>query len=68
VILVRFVVGFDYESDARRFWDALCARLEEFALALHPDKTRLIELGRHAASRVGASSLYIERAGVTACR
>jgi RNA-directed DNA polymerase len=24
------------------------ARLEEFALALHPDKTRLIEFGRYA--------------------
>src|SRR5262245_41282793 len=37
----RLVVGFEYESDARRFWDALCARLQEFALSLHPDKTRL---------------------------
>ena len=53
VIIVRyaddFVVGFEHETDARRFWDALRARLEEFALSLHPDKTRLIELGRHAA-------------------
>ena len=24
-------------------------RLEEFSLSLHPDKTRLIEFGRHAA-------------------
>jgi len=55
VIIVRyaddFVVGFEYESDARRFWDALRARLEEFALSLHPDKTRLIEFGRFAADR-----------------
>jgi hypothetical protein len=27
------------------------ARLEEFALTLHPEKTRLIEFGRHAAAR-----------------
>ena len=27
------------------------ARFEEFALSLHPDKTRLIEFGRHAAAR-----------------
>jgi RNA-directed DNA polymerase len=27
----------------------LRGRLEKFALALHPDKTRLIEFGRHAA-------------------
>jgi hypothetical protein len=26
-------------------------RLEEFSLSLHPDKTRLIEFGRHAADR-----------------
>src|SRR5262245_39134045 len=55
VVIVRyaddFVVGFEYESDARRFWDALRSRLEEFALSLHPDKTRLIEFGRHAADR-----------------
>ena len=27
------------------------ARLEEFSLSLHPDKTRLIEFGRYAAER-----------------
>jgi RNA-directed DNA polymerase len=47
----RLVVGFEFESDARRFWDALRARFEEFALMLHADKTRLIEFGRHAADR-----------------
>src|SRR5262245_47691096 len=55
MIIVRFaddiVVGFEHESDARRFWDAMRKRLEEFSLSLHPDKTRLIEFGRHAASR-----------------
>jgi group II intron reverse transcriptase/maturase len=55
VVIVRyaddFVVGFEYEDDAHRFWDALRARLEEFALSLHPEKTRLIEFGRHAADR-----------------
>src|SRR5262249_27634209 len=35
----------------RRFWDAMRKRLEEFSLSLHPDKTRLIEFGRHAAVR-----------------
>src|SRR5215470_7545061 len=51
MIIVRYaddiVVGFEHESDARRFWDAMRQRLEEFSLALHPDKTRLIEFGRH---------------------
>jgi len=47
----RLVVGFEHEADARRFWDAMRKRLEEFSLSLHPDKTRLIEFGRHAAAR-----------------
>ena len=55
MILVRYaddiVVGFEHEADARRFRDAMRARLEGFALSLHPDKTRLIEFGRHAAAR-----------------
>src|SRR5215470_99261 len=61
VIIVRYAddfgVGFEYESDARRFWDALRVRLEEFALTLHPDKTRLIEFGRHAADRRARAGL-----------
>jgi RNA-directed DNA polymerase len=55
MIIVRYaddiVVGFEHEADARRFWDAMRKRLEEFSLSLHPDKTRLIEFGRHAAAR-----------------
>src|ERR1700733_5821533 len=43
------VVGFQHESDAHRFWDAMHDRLREFSLSLHPDKTRLIEFGRFAA-------------------
>jgi RNA-directed DNA polymerase len=53
MIMVRYaddtVVGFQHESDARRFWDAMRDRLREFSLSLHPDKTRLIEFGRLAA-------------------
>src|ERR1700681_715588 len=55
MVIVRYaddvVVGFEHEGDARRFLDAMRARFEEFALSLHPDKTRLIEFGRHAAVR-----------------
>jgi hypothetical protein len=55
MIIVRYaddiVVGFGHEVDARRFWDAMRKRLEEFALSFNPDKTRLIEFGRHAATR-----------------
>src|SRR5438876_2699701 len=53
VIIVRyaddFIVGFEHESDARRFLDAMRERLGKFALSLHPEKTRLIEFGRDAA-------------------
>ncbi len=41
-------VGFQYESDAKRFQAELAERLGEFALELNPDKTRLIEFGRFA--------------------
>ncbi len=54
MIIVRYaddlVVGFEREDDAHRFLDAMRARLEEFTLSLHPEKTRLIEFGRFAAS------------------
>jgi group II intron reverse transcriptase/maturase len=52
MIIVRyaddFIVGFEHEAEARRFLDALRERLGKFALSLHPEKTRLIEFGRHA--------------------
>jgi RNA-directed DNA polymerase len=46
-----FIVGFQHESDARRFLDEMRERLRKFALSLHPEKTRLIEFGRFAAER-----------------
>jgi RNA-directed DNA polymerase len=61
MIIVRYagdlVLGFQHESDAHRFLDAMRARFEEFALSLHPDKTRLIEFGRHAAVRRARNGL-----------
>jgi RNA-directed DNA polymerase len=55
MIILRYaddiVVGFEHEAEARRFWDAMRARLQEFSLSLHPEKTRLIEFGRLAADR-----------------
>ena len=54
LIVVRYaddtVVGFERADDAKRFLVALRVRLEKFSLTLHPDKTRLIEFGRFAAS------------------
>jgi group II intron reverse transcriptase/maturase len=53
MVMVRYaddiIIGFEHETDARRFWDEMRERLREFSLSLHPVKTRLIEFGRHAA-------------------
>ena len=53
MIIVRYaddiVVGFQHEADGQRFLSMMRDRLQEFALQLHPDKTRLIEFGRYAA-------------------
>ena len=55
MIIVRYaddvVAGFEHEADASRFLEAMRARFETYALSLHPDKTRLLEFGRHAATR-----------------
>src|SRR6516162_5419934 len=55
VIIVRYaddlIIGFELDKDARRFQEAMCDRLREFSLSLHPDKTRLIEFGRFAVER-----------------
>jgi len=52
VIVVRFaddfVVGFERRQDGERFMSELRERLGRFGLALHSEKTRLIEFGRDA--------------------
>ncbi len=54
VILTRyaddFVMGFQHRAEAERFLEELQERLRKFGLELHPEKTRLIEFGRFAAS------------------
>ncbi len=61
VIIVRFaddfIVGFEHEQDAQRFLSDLHERFAKFGLQLHPDKTRLIEFGRHAARHRAARGL-----------
>ncbi len=53
VVIVRFaddyIVGFEHRDDAERFLADLRDRLAKFSLELAPEKTRLIEFGRHAA-------------------
>ena len=55
VIIVRwaddFVVGFEHQEDAQRFLAELRDGFAKFGLELHPEKTRLIEFGRHAVRR-----------------
>ena len=55
MIVVRYaddsVVGFERLDDAERFLAEMRARMEQFGLSVHPQKTRLIEFGRHAARR-----------------
>jgi hypothetical protein len=50
MVVVRFaddfVVGFERRGDAERFLAELRDRFARFGLALHPDKTRLLEFGR----------------------
>lgn len=43
-----FVMGFQYEEDARAMRSAMAERLAKFGLTLHPDKTRVIRFGRFA--------------------
>jgi group II intron reverse transcriptase/maturase len=55
MIVIRYaddtIVGFEHEHEARAFLDDLKERMRKFELALHPDKTRLIRFGRHAAKQ-----------------
>src|SRR5204862_4436936 len=52
VMVVRYaddiVVGFQAKSDAERFWTELRERMRKFHLELHPEKTRLLEVGPFA--------------------
>ena len=45
------VIGFQHEEEAKRFLEAMRERFAKFGLALHPQKTRLIEFGRYAEQR-----------------
>ena len=65
MIIVRYaddiVVGFEHEADAGRFLEEMRERLQEFALSLHPEKTRLIEFGRFAAAKPESSVVSANR-------
>jgi RNA-directed DNA polymerase len=61
VIVVRYaddtIVGFEHWHEAEQFLADLKMRLASFGLALHPDKTRLIEFGRLATANRRARCL-----------
>jgi len=52
MIIVRycddFVMGFQHHGEAERFLGEMKERTAKFGLALHPEKTRLIEFGKFA--------------------
>ena len=52
MIFVRFaddfVAGFEHRQEAERFLAELRERFAKFGLALHADKTRIVEFGRYA--------------------
>jgi group II intron reverse transcriptase/maturase len=58
VVVVRYaddtIVGFEHEHEARAFLHELQERMGLFDLTLHPEKTRLIRFGRHAAKQRAA--------------
>jgi hypothetical protein len=50
-------VGFEHQDDAERFLEDLSARMGEFDLSRHPEKTRLIEFGKKAIATRRARAL-----------
>jgi hypothetical protein len=73
MIVVRYaddiVLGFEHRADAERFLGERKDRMRSFGLEIHPDKTRLIELGRHAIeqrTRRGEGKPYVRLPGVYA--
>jgi hypothetical protein len=52
-----FVACFQYENDARRFYESLLKRLEKFGLEVAVEKTRIITFGRNATDERRESGL-----------
>ena len=59
VIIVRYaddlIIGFELDKDARRFQEAMCDRLREFSLSLHPEKTRRSAASQWSAALISGS-------------
>ncbi len=50
-----FVVGCEFEDDARRVLVVLAKRLAKYGLSLHPDKTRLVQFRRPSRGQSSAA-------------
>jgi group II intron reverse transcriptase/maturase len=46
-----FILGFEYEKDARRVMEVLPKRFEKFDLTLHPEKTKLIRFSKRISGK-----------------
>lgn len=46
-----FIIGFEYREDAERVMAVLPQRMQRYGLALHPDKTRLLDFRRPPAAQ-----------------
>ena len=49
----RLVIAFERHDDAQRVMQVLPQRMAKYGLRLHPDKTRLLPIGRPSASDPG---------------
>lgn len=62
------ILCFQYREDAEKVLEVLAKRFEKYGLTLHPDKTRLVEFGRHAlakAERMGTKPATFDFLGFT---
>ena len=62
------ILCFQCREDAQRVLDVLPKRFAKFGLTLHPEKTRLVEFGRHAlaqAERMGSRPATFDFLGFT---
>ena len=62
MIVVRYtddaVLSFEHKADAEVFLEQLRERMRNFGLELHAEKTRLIEFGRFAKSKLARDFLH----------
>jgi len=53
-----FVIGCEYEDDARRIMDVLPKRMQRYHLTIHPEKTRLLDFRKPATKESKGTSTF----------